>query len=399
MKSILSFIDKAFSNFTFEKSKREASNISNEIALRTSIAAEKSLKTTASDATKGNDLEKKDITTLPTNQLKPALLEKEAKDRQTAEEAFIPSQKSLKNPLPESLHQYDNSIIHLIQKAPQKEEPPSAQYKTDLSLLYTLQQDIIEKRNSLIESASKTYSFLLDLLNKKSVEPYEIQRLRQDPYKFFAEVQAAKKELHLFHFPFHSSLLFLQVCPCKKLSSEMREQLERTSISLIDQTHPKHTPITIVSIGPGGAYQELVYLAKLNYKQVTLILVDPANVMVGALDVFCKKKLPESSITIIKYNKLDDYIKEAIKQENLKPDLLLLLDLTDKKYEVDKQKLSDYAFHTLKGNGLVKNGSIIAYSTLDIVDSQFIPKAVCCSYDGSNELVEIKQDRREFTDS
>ena len=226
------------------------------------------------------------------------------------------------------------------------------------------------------------------------------ERLCNDPYQFFAEVKTANRNINE-PFPFDVALRFLNICPCKKMDDSLRLKLEDCSIDLLKQFHPKDTQITIVSVGPGGAYQELVYLAKLVHAgyNIQLVLIDPAAVMVGALDKFCKDHLP-GNIDIIKYDSLELYIAEAGINQSLWPDLFLLIDLTDKSYEIKHQTLTDYAFQLFQFNGLIKPKTVISYSIVTKIIEQpeqyFTPKAICCSYDGSSNLSEIKSNRNEF---
>ena len=83
------------------------------------------------------------------------------------------------------------------------------------------------------------------------------------------------------------------------MDNELRVALEGSAIDLLKQSYSLDRLVTIVSVGPGGAYQELVFIAKLaqaGFKKLLLVLIDPADVMVGALSCFCDKHLPQCQI-------------------------------------------------------------------------------------------------------
>lgn len=171
------------------------------------------------------------------------------------------------------------------------------------------------------------------------------------------------------------------------MTPDLRTKLENKSIELLQQTYPfKETIINVVSIGPGGLYQELVYLAKLakaGYKQIRLIAIDPAPIFIGALDFSCEQFIP-AKITIEQFSSLDDFIEKSNQDSTLLPDLLLLIDLTDDKYKTHDQLLSNYSFDQLFQHNLLKNNTVISYSTLEmlytrdvdgkVIRLDFIPK-------------------------
>jgi|LakMenE18May11ns_1017448.scaffolds.fasta_scaffold9712789_1 hypothetical protein len=153
------------------------------------------------------------------------------------------------------------------------------------------------------------------------------------------------------------------------MNGDLRIKLENYSIELLEQVHPlKESTINVVTVGPAGLYQEIVYLAKLakaGCKQIRLIAIDTQDIVIGPLEDACAELFP-ATITICKqYKSLDSYIQEAVRDETLHPDLLLLIDLTDDKYKVNSQLLSDYSFDQLQDSGLFKNGTVISYTTFE----------------------------------
>jgi hypothetical protein len=74
---------------------------------------------------------------------------------------------------------------------------------------------------------------------------------------------------------------------CDKMNVPFRERLENRSLALLNRLHPQDTPITIVSVGSGGLFQELVYLAKAIHNKITLVLIDIEIIPWKSLDRFC----------------------------------------------------------------------------------------------------------------
>jgi hypothetical protein len=105
----------------------------------------------------------------------------------------------------------------------------------------------------------------------------QIDLLWKNPYLLYEKIVEARRPGQSI-FPLIPALVFLGLCNCPKMPVSLRLNLEESSIHLLSQTHPKNAPITVLSVGPGHAYQELVYLAKLahvGYKRITLMLIDP----------------------------------------------------------------------------------------------------------------------------
>lgn len=230
-------------------------------------------------------------------------------------------------------------------------------------------------------------------------------RLYHDPYKYLDEINQdfAKARIENGVVTISEpSLFFLKICPCKKMTPELRMKLEEFSIDLLTQSYPTSSPLTIVTVGPGACYQELIYLAKLaraGYSKLRLVLIEPGRVNIGAFEVVCERQLP-CKIEIVKFDSLKEYVEKAIENVNLIPNLLLMIDLSDKKYDIEGQSLPDYTFSLFKENNLIEKGTVISYSTLDTIMSdfktKFTPKAICCSYDGvSDNLSEIDLNRKE----
>lgn len=229
-------------------------------------------------------------------------------------------------------------------------------------------------------------------------EEIVVQRLCTDPYQFHTEMRRLKTDTNLFT----KILTFITLCPCPKLDGASRSGLEKDAIELLTHSCPNDVPLTIVSIGPGGCFQEMVYLAKLanaGYKTINLILIDPKNLdkQERVLASFSDIYLPECEINIYKYDDLETYNQAAQNTDDLTPNLLLLLDLTDAEYEVNSKSLPDHAFELLQTNGILLSSTVITYSTISKgLKGRFFPKSVSCSYDGqSTHLSDIQSNRKE----
>ena len=217
--------------------------------------------------------------------------------------------------------------------------------------------------------------------------PYLANELCNNPYPFY---ESRVTSFHRFPRLISPELLSLRLCHCHKLVGSARVFLEGNAIELLEQTHPKDKPLTVVSVGPGGCYQEFVYLAKLakaGYKKIRLILIDPQVMPVESFRNLFENHLPESSFRVVHYRSLDQYRAAA----HGSPDLLLLLDLSDVPYNVNGQMLQDYAFSFLHQNHLLTKKSVIAYSN---VVNENVARVACCSYDGvSKRLYDIPNQR------
>ncbi|MCC6127775.1 MAG: hypothetical protein IT584_01040 [Chlamydiae bacterium] len=237
--------------------------------------------------------------------------------------------------------------------------------------------------------------------------------LCDDPYGFYERIQAAKStssqaEKHSFFRNYDQALRFFTLCSCKKMTPSLRIDLENAVVAKMQEIHPdKIAPITVVSVGAGGLYQEIVYLAKLvnaGYEKVIFIAIDsdPTRPLMGALLIFCKEALKdkvdaEQSI----YPSLESYQEEAKEHPHLKPDLLLCIDLSDERFNVKGKPLPDCAFSLLQQNGILKEKTIIAHSFLEEFSERrsvrFICKAACVQNTlGEESLHALQQRKREF---
>jgi hypothetical protein len=226
-------------------------------------------------------------------------------------------------------------------------------------------------------------------------------RLTKEPFVFHDEIRSEEKyfdetqtkgQILAADFNF----IYLRLCPCLKMPRPLRSWLEDRSIALLSHLHaPSKESLTVVSVGPGEGYQELVCLAKLvdaGYKKIIVVLIDPGPVLDRILRGVCQRHLSQSTIDVLpQYRSLESYAQEARQSASLRPDLLLMIDLTDEQYRVGRKLLTEHAFEVLRETECLKCGTVIAYSEHPNPD----PKAIFCSYDGSPMLSAVEQNRNE----
>lgn len=166
------------------------------------------------------------------------------------------------------------------------------------------------------------------------------------------------------------------------MTPALRMELASKSLELIAQTgNAKENSLTLVSVGAGGLYQELVYLAQLaqaGYQKIRFIGIDQTLLPLASLEEACKAFIPSSTEITIENRQtdgqpfsLDAYVQQAKQDETFQPDLLLLIDLTDDQYKVSSQLLSDYAFGQFLTNQLLKaDKTVICHSALETISTQ-----------------------------
>lgn len=254
-----------------------------------------------------------------------------------------------------------------------------------------------------VEKAQSTESL-------READPF--REICKDPYRFYDRIQAAGQDFSAYNYlsetaTFRLGLGFFKLCPCKKAPPPLRIALENAVIDQMQKIHRnKSAPITIVSVGAGGFYQEVVYLVKLveaGYEKITFIAIDsdPAHSGMSALSDFCKEGL-KSKVDAEHplYLSLESYQEEAKKDSCLKPDLMLCIDLSDERFNVDGKPLADHAFSFFQRKGILREKTIIAHSFLEIPSvrssDSFICKAVSVqNTPGVDNLHEL-EGKREF---
>lgn len=191
---------------------------------------------------------------------------------------------------------------------------------------------------------------------------------------------------------------FLTVCPCVKVPDDFRMFLEGNSIKLLSS--PPERSITIVSIGSGGCYQELIYLVKLSdksYNTIKLILIDNKIIPpLGVIDNLCKELLTSSTVTCIHYKTIEAYTKSAQDDISLKPDLLLAIDLTDKQFRIGGIPFSEYAYNKLREMDMLKPDTVIAHSTSygHVLTSRMTIEAICGLAKNGQILSQIEEKQK-----
>lgn len=252
----------------------------------------------------------------------------------------------------------------------------------------------IPTSSAVSANVAPTQSSILNDCSQHRSPPVDsiIQRLCTDPYQFYEEIQLSDVTDPI------SSLQLFKLCDCPNLDGVTREKLENHALGLLSQSCPTSLPITIVSVGPGSCYQELVYLAKLakaGYKQINLVLIEPENLSshLPKLHVFCQQNLPACTVNIIKFDDLEQYKNFSTSSNSAKPNLLLLLDI-DENF-VNGKHLPDYSFELLQSNGILQPKTVISYSIRPkSLHGVYFPKFFSCSYDGSSSSLNNIQSKR-----
>jgi len=223
---------------------------------------------------------------------------------------------------------------------------------------------------------------------KSQITPAFIQKqLCENPYHFYAY----RKEL-LKNAPEVLGSDKLHVCPCARVKATDRTRTERATMDLVQHFHPTDHPFTIVSVGAGNCYQELVHIAKLHaagYKDLHLVVIDKERMPIEELRRFCDTNLPPCHIQISAYASLEAYESAASgSQNNLKPNLLLLMDLSHIK--VGKNSLLTHAFEAFQTNDLLHPNAVVAYSQEHARNAELYFDIVTCGlYNGDKSLFKL----------
>ena len=126
---------------------------------------------------------------------------------------------------------------------------------------------------------------------------------------------------------------YLDECNCRTINSSIRTDLENLVIKEVEKKYdtekfnnPKNSPFTIVSVGGGMAFQDLVYLGKLanmGYHHIKLVTIDNDNETEKALEDLKKFKeqyLPELNLEIEHHGDLSSL-------KGQKPQVILMVDI------------------------------------------------------------------------
>lgn len=207
-----------------------------------------------------------------------------------------------------------------------------------------------------------TKALTLDEYQKEELEIFSpdefvINELREDSFRLYDNLEKLAAVVD-------PALLDLRICRCGRISPQQRAQLENAAIDAIKAQHAPDTCIKIVSVGSGGCYQELVYLsrlAKAGYWNFQLVLIEPQKVPLESLRAVCLKYLPKCNFQAVHYPSLESYKQNASQK---KPSLLLLLDLTEEKYYINKNPLPDHCFKLFHDNQLMENNTVIVWNVV-----------------------------------
>lgn len=178
----------------------------------------------------------------------------------------------------------------------------------------------------------------------------------------------------------------LNICRC--IEYGCRSNLEKTVIDQMEKYYPdKEKELTVVSMGVGECFQELVYLAKLvqaGYKKIHLVTIDHSQATLRSIEDLKKFKnrfIQTAEINITHYSKADQYQQEALVKK-VPVNLLLMIDL-EVVISLTPPSIVDHAFLEIRPR--VSEGTIIAYTSKEIMTksdgSKFIgSQTVCCRF-------------------
>ncbi len=280
---------------------------------------------------------------------------------------------------------------------PQEQQPQDNLVEPKLDP-FDLSAEVLRKPSSLELAVSKSASEVsVAKFLTSSLTPQQkiTHALNAKPYETYEQQKTTvpKSQLPLF-------IQCTSLCPCYKLNAESRVKLEKSALNLLEQRIDKTSLLTIVSVGPGNCFQEIVYLAKLamaGYKHIQLVLIDPIDTSteeIGLAD-FIKNYIPECHVRIVKYDSLTDYLKQVKTNRSLKPALLLMLDLAN--YKVGNSLLADHAYDLFHKEKILNANTVICYSTEEQIGNRYFPKAFSCTYDEkSSNLSQIHSNKTEI---
>jgi len=232
--------------------------------------------------------------------------------------------------------------------------------------------------------------------SKKTID-FTFQALNRNPYAFFLALDDLSRQLPdlLSH-----GLKDLDICGCPRLAASSRMFLEEQALDLLGHSHNKRSLLTIVSVGPGRCYQELVYLAKFvnaGYQRIQLVLIDKEEIPIKALKKACREYLSKCNINLVYYPSLESYKEVAANRNDRKPDLLLLLDLTAEECEIHQIQFEEYCFKFFNENNLMKEKTVIASSdSWTNEKDDLFSVAFCGIHDGTTETLSSGVNKREY---
>ncbi|MBS0623196.1 MAG: hypothetical protein JSS62_01080 [Verrucomicrobia bacterium] len=160
----------------------------------------------------------------------------------------------------------------------------------------------------------------------------------------------------------------LNLCSCFKINTQQRLVLEETSIRYFQKHCSPTELLTIVSVGSGGCYQELVYLAKLaqaGFTHLQFVFIENNNEWDSSFDAVRElsyHNLSHCHVKLVKYTSINDYVMAAQDDTSLKAHLLLLLDISDSQYAIHGMPLFRHSFNLLQSRLLLLEGALINYS-------------------------------------
>lgn len=196
---------------------------------------------------------------------------------------------------------------------------------------------------------------------------------------------------------FRSKFHMIGECLCKPI--DFRNKLEDATIKLVTETFKDKTKsFTVVSVGSGGAFQELVFTSKLlkqGFENINLILIDPIyeqQKIMKELEEFKEKYFENRNVNFTLYNKLSEYISDT-KRNNESIQLFLLIDLDgDENIHV----LSEIIKETLENHVIPENAVCSYYKTIKHGAYRIENQGICGNFQkNSQSQISLDQNLRE----
>lgn len=189
----------------------------------------------------------------------------------------------------------------------------------------------------------------------------------------FTPRDCLKKWSDFFQKDFSEAFPSLHECRCLQMDELARSILEMKTIEETIKLFPQEKPLTLVSVGCGGCFQELIYMIKLvmaGYTRIEMVLIDShedqerIREAVKSLQEFYEKhllQLPTApQITFCLFSSIDSYHKQTEKQPSLKADIMLGIDLQGEK--ANGQNFARECIATFTSQKLLKTRSLVVFT-------------------------------------
>lgn len=211
--------------------------------------------------------------------------------------------------------------------------------------------------------------------SQESISKTAIDALQKEPFKchLFTPRDCIKKWSIFFQRDFSEEFPCLHECRCLQMDELARSILEMKTIEEALKFFPREKPLTLVSVGCGGCFQELIYMIKLilaGYTQIEMVLIDSHESQeeikgaVKNLQEFYEKylsQLPSApQIKFCFFSSLANYQAHVEKKPSLKADIMLGIDLQGEK--AHGQPLNRECIASFTSQKLLQSRSLVVFT-------------------------------------